>query len=324
MDIGTMLPTYSTDEHAIPSAAIRRFAKQAEALGLAGLWCIDHLVIPEYFQSSVLDPLVALSHAAAVTQNIDLGTSILILPTRQTAHVASQVASLGHLSDCQITLGLGAGYVPAEFDVAGIPMDDRGRRLNEGIEVLDRLFSGETSFDGDYHSFDDVRIDPVLNDPPTLLAGGGPKSSGDKVQVPEGVLQRIAMADGWIAPPLNPETAANILDDINAYLDSHRSDPVDIRTVMLNYMHLMPEGTSASTVRREQRHVFESVFGPARGFDAAGQYCLVGTIDDIVTRLSAYEEVGFDQVICGPISSNPDHFDQQLQIMESSILPSFG
>jgi alkanesulfonate monooxygenase SsuD/methylene tetrahydromethanopterin reductase-like flavin-dependent oxidoreductase (luciferase family) len=96
----------------------------------------DHLVEPPTYRTSVLDPLVAFAHAAAVTGEMDFGTSILLLPLRRTANVASRAATLQHLVDGDLTLGVGAGYVEKEFEAAGVPMTERGPRLSEGIEIV--------------------------------------------------------------------------------------------------------------------------------------------------------------------------------------------
>lgn len=98
-------------------------------------------------------------------------------------------------------------------------------------------------------------------------------------------------------------------------------DPGSLDRVVLNYVHLV-EGDS-KTVRAEQRDVFEDLFDPSRGFAHAEEHCLVGTIDEVVERLQAYEEIGFEKAIAGPAASDPKTLDRQLDLLVNRVLPLF-
>jgi alkanesulfonate monooxygenase SsuD/methylene tetrahydromethanopterin reductase-like flavin-dependent oxidoreductase (luciferase family) len=322
MRLGTTIPTYCTGDQLVPSPAIDRWVRRAEGIGFDGLWVLDHIVKPDLYNTSVLDALSALNYAAGITDDIDLGTSIYILPLRRTAAVASQALTLQHLANGDVTLGLGIGYVPEEFEVTGVDMRERGPRLTEGIEVLQAFFDGETSFDGEFHEFTDVRIDPVLDDPPDILAGGGSTQDDDGERtVPRPILDRILDVGGWIAPPSHPEKAAAEWDLISEHARRNDVDPESLDRVMLSYAHV-PDA-AASDPRSEQRRVFEELFSPKRGFDHAEQHCLVGSVDEITDRLEAYEEIGFDEIILGAAASDPDTLDTQLDRFEEQLLPRF-
>lgn len=324
MKLSTTVPTYCTDDHLVPSSAIGQWARRAERIGFDGLWALDHLVKPDLYNTSVLDPLSTLNYAAAVTEEIDLGTSILILPLRRTANIAAQALTLQHLAGGDVTLGVGAGYVPKEFEVTGVPMDERGPRLTEGVAVLQKLFVGESSVESRFHSFENVRIDPVLDDPPDLLAGGDSRTNeaGER-SIPKPILDRILDAGGWIAPPSDPDKVAAEWKIVEEYAHSHETDPESLDRVMLNYAHLV-DTQSRSEAHAEQRDVFEDLFSPKRGFDHAKEHCLVGTTDDIVERLEAYEQIGFDEVILGVAAHEPQTLDQQLDLFSEQLLPQFA
>ena len=323
MRLGTTIPTYCTGDQLIPAGAIESWARQAESIGFEGLWVLDHLIKPDLYKTSVLDPLSTLNYAAAVTEKIDLGTSILILPLRRTANVASQALTLQHLAGGDVTLGLGAGYVPDEFEATNVPMRERGPRLTEGIAVLQALFEGTASFDGKFHSFRNIQIDPVLDNPPDLLAGGdsNPGESGERL-IPRPILARILDAGGWIAPPSHPDKAAAEWDVIKQYALDQDVDPESLERVMLNYTHLT-EAPSKTDAHAEQRSVFQDLFTPKRGFDHAKEHCLVGTIDDVIDRLEAYQEIGFDEVILGAAAHEPAILDRQLNLFSTQLLPRF-
>lgn len=323
MRLGTTIPTYCTETHRVPQSTIDRWIRQAESVGFDGLWVLDHLVKPDLYNTSVLDPLSTLTYAASVTNEIDLGTSILILPLRRTANVASQALTLQYLAGGNLTLGVGAGYVPEEFEVTGVPMSERGPRLTEGIAVLQALFEGEASFDGRFHTFDQVKIDPVLENPPVLLAGGDSTTDdSDERLIPRPILDRILQAGGWIAPPSNPDKATAEWELISEYARSNDVDPESLDRVMLNYVHV-PRSSSESETRSEQRAVFEDLFSAKRGFEHAKEHCLVGTTEEISERLEAYEAIGFDEVILGAAATDSDSLDGQLERLSDQILPLF-
>jgi len=317
MQIGTTLPTGCTGASAVDPAATREWARAAEAAGFAGLWTLDHLVKPDTYATSVLNAPVALSHAAAVTGEIPLGTSILLLPLRGVANAADAALSVQHLAGRRLTLGLGAGYVPAEFAVTGVPIEERGPRLSEGIEVLQALFAGEASYEGRFHEFEGVRVDPVPDRPPRLLAGGS--SLYTDGGMPEPMLDRILSAGGWIAPPLSPDRAAQDWARIRSHAVDAGVDPEDLDAVMLNYCYLAATDDRGEAHDR-QADAFAAFFSPDRGFEHARRTCLTGTPEDIRARLAAYEEVGFDQVIAGTPAHEAAELREQVDLLADHVL----
>lgn len=321
MQLGTLVPTHCTGDLRVPADAIREWARGAEDAGFAGLWTLSHPVEPPIYNTSVLDPLAALSHVAGVTEEIPLGTSVLLLSMRRPANVVSTAASLRHLAGRPVTLGVGAGNNPKEFEVTGVPMEERGPRLTEGIEVLNALFEGEASYRGRFNSFEDVQVDPVLDDPPGLLAGGT-STVGDGVRTfPEPVLDRICKTDGWIVSPTPPEQIADELELVRGYAADRGVDPDELRIVELQYIHVVegdPEG-----VAHEQAETFREFYGPNRGFEHAQENCLVGTIEEISEQLAAYEELGIDETIVGPAAHDPTDLGLQMELIREHLLPRF-
>jgi probable F420-dependent oxidoreductase len=138
---------------------LRRVAIAAETSGLSSLWAIDRLLVPvnprspyptspdgalPAEQRTAIDPIVALSVAATVTDRIRLGTSVLVAPWYPPVVLARALASLDVASAGRLTVGLGVGWSLDEYDAAGAPMQQRGRRLDEIVELLDSLWRGRT------------------------------------------------------------------------------------------------------------------------------------------------------------------------------------
>ena len=120
--------------------AIRRAAEQAEALGFADVWVSEHIIVPKgapYPPSpNFWDPILTLTWAAACTQRVRLGTSVLVLPMRHPLPLAKELATLQNLSQGRLILGAGVGWMEAEFNALGVPFRERGRRMDEGLALM--------------------------------------------------------------------------------------------------------------------------------------------------------------------------------------------
>lgn len=320
MNIGAQLPAYSTGDRRLSPEAIRQWARRAEDVGFTDLWAIDHLVKPHTYSSAVLDPIVALSHAAAVTDEIHLGTGVVILPLRRTGPAAKRVLTLQHLADRPVTLGVGAGYNHPEFEVAGVPREERGPRLSEGVEVLQNLFKeGSSSYGGRFHSFSNIDMDPEPSAPIRILSGGGSKKNEEgERDIIDPILRRILQTDGWVAQPTQPPKLREEIAIIKDYAKRHGEDPDDLQTAVVTYAHLVDGGD----IKAEQRAAFTDLFG-AEGYERAKEHLLVGSIDDIIKQLEAYEDIGVDNVVIGPPSTDADDYDHQLNLFANEVLPSF-
>jgi len=153
--------------------AIRAYAQAVEALGFTRLVALDHVLGadtrnrpdwtgPYTSKDMVHEPLVLLSYLAAVTTRLQLVTAILILPQRQTALVAKQAAEIDVLSGGRLTLGVGLGWNLVEFEALGENFHNRGRRMEEQIEVLRALWTQEAvTFHGRWHHISGAGINPL-------------------------------------------------------------------------------------------------------------------------------------------------------------------
>lgn len=173
------------------------FAARAEAAGYDSIWTFQRLIVPEGsamepVYHSVLDPMVTLGFAAAVTSRIRLGVAVVNHPYLAPAYLAKQAATVDVLSGGRLDLGLGLGWMAEEFAAAGAAMARRGARTAEYIEVMRRLWAGGvTEFSGEYFSLPASRMAPVpvqRPGPPVLLGG----------TVPQALERAGRLADGWL------------------------------------------------------------------------------------------------------------------------------
>ena len=137
---------------------IKELATRLEAAGFSSLWVSDHVVMPETIKAAYpfakdrkatwatdvpwYDAMIILAMVASVTEKVELGTAVLVLPLRQPIVFAKQAATIDSLSGGRLTLGVGAGWLEDEFEALNVPFDSRGKRLEEWIELCRNVWTG--------------------------------------------------------------------------------------------------------------------------------------------------------------------------------------
>jgi len=167
--------------------------------------------------------MMTLSHVAAVTSRIKLGTSVLVLLTRQPVVLAKEIATLQHLSGGRFIYGVGTGWYPPEFESTGSTRQQGGARTDEVLEAsMQLLKGGHVTFEGTYYRMSDITIEPLSHVPPVWVAGGAQfahETSPDHPEMSAKVLARICRWDGWIArPTAAPSQIAGDLVEVDAEL----------------------------------------------------------------------------------------------------------
>lgn len=143
MHLGVILPNFGPGSS---PAGIREFAEAAEEAGYDSIWTTEHFVVgpdaPEIYRR-MYDSLLTLAWLAALTERIALGTSILLLPLRDPFRLARETTTLQELSGGRLTVGVGLGSQESEFELMGVPLRGRGRRADETIRLLRKLWAGD-------------------------------------------------------------------------------------------------------------------------------------------------------------------------------------
>ena len=197
MELGVTLRNMGAQSEA---SVISRCAQLAEGAGLDSLWITDHIAIPpddaEGSGGRYVEPLITLAWIAGATDRIGLGTGVLILPYRGALMTAKQVASLQELSGGRVLLGVGIGWMDAEFRALGLDRQRRGSISDRTLQIFNSCFdSDEVELNGQRFLFK-----PRPNKPPVLVGGRAPQA-----------LQRAALfGDGWIPMGLEPESVPEL------------------------------------------------------------------------------------------------------------------
>lgn len=187
MDFGIHLPQLG---RGASSTTLRQFAQELDRLGVHSGWVSDHVCWPARLDSKYpytadgsfpapndmawLDPIATLVFVAACTENLRLGTTVLILPYRMPVVTAKQLATLDVVSDGRLILGAGVGWMAEEAAVLGMPWDHRGKRSDEQLEVMRTLFEDpEPEYHGTYYQFEKVKFEPKPVQAPVPIWIGG-------------------------------------------------------------------------------------------------------------------------------------------------------
>jgi probable F420-dependent oxidoreductase len=216
MTVGVHLPQAGP---AASGEALRQAAVLAEQLGFRDVWLSDHLLIPtgaDYPPSAyVFEPLTSMAWVAAATSTVRIGTTVLVLPTRNPIVVAKSVATIDQLSGGRLVLGTAAGWLEAEFDALGVPFAERGARTDEALEMLRVLWTEDhITRDFPVHGarFVSMRAKPQpLGHVPIWIGGHSDIA----------IRRAIRVGDGWHGGFVDPQQTARIA----ATLRAARSEP---------------------------------------------------------------------------------------------------
>lgn len=227
----------NTGPFAQPEAAAA-MARAAEAAGFESLWTVEHVVVPQGYESTypydpsgrmpggeemaIPDPLIWLSYVAGATSSIRLATGILIVPQRNPVVLAKELATLDSLSGGRLELGIGVGWLEEEFDAIGVPFAGRGRRTDEYVAAMRALWAEQpASFHGEFVDFDDCILLPAPE------RGSIPVHVGGHTEVSARRAGRLG--DGFFPGKGSHEELAQLFEVVRRTAEQHGRDPGSIQ-----------------------------------------------------------------------------------------------
>lgn len=153
-----------------------QFIEVSERLGLDQVWLPEHHFSEDGFNPSLMVTAAAI---ASRTSKIRIGTKILILPFHDPVRLSEDIAVVDQISGGRLDIGLAGGYRKKEFDAFGIPHAERGRRMEEGLDVLRQALTGKPfEHDGEFHHYGTIEVNPPpAQDPVPLFLGGRSKAA---------------------------------------------------------------------------------------------------------------------------------------------------
>ncbi len=254
-----------------------KMAELAERDAWDCLWASDHLImptmktssypgradgqLPDPWKSTYYQPFSVLNFLAGLTSTVRLGMSVLILPMRNPLEVAAQVAEMDQLSSGRVNFGVGVGWYREEFEALGFDFSNRGRRTDDGLEIIRRLWTEKkTSADGPFYKFIDAEMGPKPQQSRVpIYMGGNTKRA----------IRRLSRyGDVWHPFKISPEQ----LRDARPILDAE----------------LKRQGRNVSGFPIAVK--IHLVFG--ENAPQKGQSCTEGSASDIIDSLKRYRDAG--------------------------------
>jgi alkanesulfonate monooxygenase SsuD/methylene tetrahydromethanopterin reductase-like flavin-dependent oxidoreductase (luciferase family) len=278
-------------------ATTQRLVAALERNGITTMWSGDHLA----FAQPILEPLIQLAQASALSPNLKLGTAVYLLPLRHPAGVAKQVATLDRLTSGRVIFGIGVGgEFPGEFALAGVPVEERGPRLAEGVAVLRKLWRGEpVAHNGKFYPFPEVQMLPTPHTP-----GGPPIWFGGRQ---EPALKRAGrIGDGYLSYVMTPDQYRGALDIIAGAADAAGRDLDGFGTGHLLFIRLEKDYDSAlayATEKLSARYAMD-FSKPAK------RYCALGTGEQVAENIRQFHAAGVRHLVLDFIAERADQIEQ--------------
>jgi probable F420-dependent oxidoreductase len=288
----------------------RALIEMIDRLGYDSVWAGDHLS----FAIPVLDPLIQLAQAAVVSSRLTFGTGVYLLPLRHPGPVAKQVATLDLLSGGRLIFGVGVGgEFKTDFAVAGVPHNERGARLSEGIEVLRKLWTGEkVAHQGRHFSFDELAMSPV-----PYQDGGPPIWCGGRS---DAALRRAGtLADGYFSYVVTPKMFADALDKIAVAADNAGRRIEKYGTGHLLFARIddtYEQALDAATETLSVRYAMDFR-------EPAKRYCALGRPEEFAARLEEFYDAGVRHVVMDFLGPYEER-DQQFRRFAEEVMPLIG
>lgn len=310
----------------------------SEALGYDHAWLTEHHFVDDGYSPSLLPIAGAI---ASRTSRIRIGTFLVLLPLHNPVRIAEDTATVDLISHGRFELGVGLGYRREEFADQGIPHEERGARLREGIEIVQRLLQDEeVTIDGKFSKLNKIRISPPALQrphPPIWVGALAPKA-----------IERAAKM-GFHYQVTGPMSNVAHYD---ACLEAAGRNPADFNTAQLRWIHVAPSREQAWENSAKALHhtasCYAKWFGEANDkpgddaglegmpsvdemiakqeFDMFGEPAIVGTPDDAKEILFDYVKQGrVTDLVCGMAFAglDPHHIRSSMRLFAKDVIPAF-
>lgn len=302
--LGVMLPSF--DPFRTGSPPLLEGAALAEDLGFDAGWVGDHL----RFHPPLLDALGALCGAAGRTRSLLLGTGVLLLPMRHPVWTAKQVATVDALAPGRVVLGVGVGGEnPDEWEAAGVPVRERGRRLDESLEIVGALLRGEAvDHPGPLLPTRSPALEPVPAPPPLVLGGRS-----------DAALRRAArVADGWLGVWMSARRVGDVRERL-AELAGEQGRPTPT-VLMMVFVHVTRPEDDLEAARADAAAFVRGQYGLP--YEALERWLVIGDEKAVADELSALRASGVAGFVLVPAASAPLTQYERLASVRPLVDPS--
>ena len=272
----------------------REFVGRAETLGYHSLWVQEQVL----GATSVLEPLSILSYVAALTSNIRLGVSVLVLPFHSPLQLAKRISSVDQLSQGRLVVGLGLGGGTSLYPTFGLSAERRVRRFVEALEIMKALWTVPvTQYSGRFWQVEGVSMEPKPTQqpyPPVWFGGRHPN-----------VLKRaVKHANGWMGA--GSSSIADFQEQViqvKMFMEEAKRDPSTFAISKRVYIAIDDDQGRAE---RRLRDWFGQYY---RNADMASRVSVWGSAAHCIEPLAEVAEAGAEHVLINPVFDHMEHVE---------------
>lgn len=224
----------------VPASELATIGRRVEALGFEGLYYGEHIAVPMTLKTpypgkigyhgkvTQLECYVALGHLAAVTTRVRLATGLSVLPIRHPLQTARAITTIDNLSGGRFDLVVGLGSIPDEYDAMNVDYKTRGARLDEWLDILDKLWTeDEPSHHGRFMDFEPIGFEPkpIQKPGPPLYLGA---------YTPVGFDRAVRRATGWYGDISSPAKLREVMKQFEPIHDKYGRDPASFKYKLIH------------------------------------------------------------------------------------------
>jgi probable F420-dependent oxidoreductase len=282
------------------------YAPLVEDLGFDSVWTGEHILI----NAPTYDAIVGMATMATLTSRITIGSAILILPLRPAATVAKALATIDHLSEGRVILGAGlGGEFEDEFLACGIPVRERGVRMDESIALMRRLWSERNvEFIGRFARLNGVSLNPPSVQQPIPIWIGGRSIAAMR--------RASTLGDGYIPFLFDPKQYQDAVHTISRQLSDANQDASEFGWGLQQYLCLADSKLGARQLALQRLNHIDQ----RRAERIVDKYVVYGTPDEAIRRLGDYIEAGVRHFVFVPVCEQ-DGIEQLLTQVAREIVP---
>jgi len=294
-------------------ALVRRTLQRAEELGYDSAWVQDQVAsdVP------LLESVSLMCYAAAVTERLKLGVSVIVLPIRNAPQLAKDIGTLDHMSGGRAILGVGLGPVFAGdnyFQIFGTKANEALRRFNESVRIMKSLWTEtKTNIDGEFYTLHNTGMEPkpIQKPHPPLWFGG---------QHPNALRRAVRVADGYMgAGPTTTGDFGRNVEHLRRFMDEAGRDPA---TFPLSKRVYLAVDDDAARAKRGLDEFFTARYPWM--IDANPNYvadtCVWGSADRVAEGLSEVLANGAGMIVLNPLWD----FVEQIEALSTDVIPQLG
>ena len=318
---------------------IVKAAQSSEELGFDTVWLHDHVVwssemhrhhissgateaITDAQEANFFECMTTMSYLAAKTKDIQIGVACLVMPLRNPIYAAKQCATLDHLCDGRLLVGVGLGSKAtresSEFDVFEVPIKGRGNRTDEYIEAMKAIWTQPmASYEGKYLKFDNAEIHPkpVQKPHPPVWVGGW---------MDQAAVRAGRYGEGWIPGWLSPKEMARGCEILRKTAEDAGRDPAGIKIAVEKLAAIARTRDEAMTLAlptiRESSHTYER---DVDNIQFALDRHIIGSVDDVRRRIDEFIEAGVQHFELKLIYPDMDTMYKEMLLWSEEIIPHY-